>query len=214
MSDNLKGIKAIIFDLGNVIIDLHYERTVQRLVELSGCTAEELGEMLVQDPVLQEFEVGAISENEFRERFCTLIGIKLNDRAFDDLWNSFLGEIAPRRIEQMLVLRKKFQTYILSNTNSIHVRCFNAQMYAAHGISSLDELVEKVYYSHEVGMRKPNPAIYVHLLEKEGLQPDQTLFIDDRADNIEAAADLGIRTYHNRKVDDWLSIWRCEDTLI
>ncbi len=206
MNDNLRGVKAIIFDLGNVIIDLHYERTVQTLIQLSGFSGERLRDMLVQDPVLQALEVGTISEAEFRERFCTLLDIRLDDTAFDAMWNSFLGEIAPHRIERMLALGSQFQTFVLSNTNSIHVRCFNAHLHTRHGISRLDNLVDKVYFSHEVGMRKPNAEIYTHVLVQERLLPNETLFIDDRADNIQAAADLGIRTYHNREVDDWLSI--------
>jgi len=206
MNDQLNGVKAIIFDLGNVIIDLHYDRTVQMLTKLSGFSPEQLGDMLVQAPWLQQFETGAISEQEFRERFSGQLGLRLDVDAFDDMWNSFLGAIAPARIERMRVLRNDYRTFILSNTNSIHVRCFNAQMYSAHGISGLDELVDSVYFSHEVGMRKPNADIYLHVLEKEGLLPRETLFIDDRADNIQAAAALGIRTYHNQRVDDWLLI--------
>jgi len=206
MNDYLKGIKAIIFDLGNVIIDLHYDRTVQTLSVLSGFSKEKLGEMLVQAPVLQAFEIGAISEGEFRKRFCELLNIHLKEDAFDEMWNSFLGGIAKPRINRMLQLKSHYRTFILSNTNSIHVRSFNAQLAAVHGLETLDALVDRVYFSHEVGMRKPNEDIYTHVLQKEGLSPHQTLFIDDRTDNVQAAAGLGIRTYHNLKVDDWMEL--------
>lgn len=206
MNDDLRGVKAIIFDLGNVIIDLHYERTVRQLTKLSGISADELGDMLVQAPILQAFETGRISEEEFRRRFCEMLSIQLSDDGFDVMWNSFLGEISKERIKRMLQLKSQFSTFILSNTNSIHVRSFNKQLAAVHGVELLDALVERVYFSHEVGMRKPNADIYLHILQQEGLLPHETLFIDDRADNIEAAAALGIRTFHNRQVDDWLGI--------
>lgn len=195
----------MVFDLGNVIIDLHYERSVNALRKISGISADDLSEMLVTSPVLKDFEVGKISEQEFRERFCRMIGVNLDEKTFDSIWNALLGVISHERIQAVRQVAGLYQTAILSNTNSIHVRHFDAHLQEAHKIPNLHQLVDRVYFSHEVGMRKPNADIYERMLEDLRMSSDQVLFIDDRLDNIEAAAALGIQVFHNRRVDDWVS---------
>lgn len=204
MSEQLKGIKAIIFDLGNVIIDLHYDRAVNRLSELSGVDGVELNQLLVSSDVLKVFEIGGMSESEFRKEVCELLKIQLADDAFDQIWNSLLGEISRGRLDRLEELKKAYQTFVLSNTNAIHLRSFDTTLNDAHGFNGIHELVHKAYYSHEVGMRKPNADIYEFVLAEQNLSPRDVLFIDDRQDNIEAADALGIRTFWNRGVDDWL----------
>jgi putative hydrolase of the HAD superfamily len=205
MNEHLAGIKAIIFDLGNVIIELHYERSLAMLVSLTGKGEAELAEMLVTAPLLQQFEVGQLSEETFRTSFCEHMGIQLTSEQFDEIWNALLGEISNERIRRLQKVKESYKTFILSNTNSIHERSFNQNLKVNHGMETIDELVDRAYYSHRIGLRKPNKDIYLHLLAQEGLHPGETLFIDDRADNIEAAAQLGIHTFLNKKVDDWLS---------
>ena len=200
----MNGVKAIIFDLGKVVIELHYERAANLFSEISG--SEKLADFLISSDTLREFEVGKISENTFRMRICDELGIVLSDNEFDAKWNSMLGEISKKRIEKLLELKKHFKTLILSNTNSIHVRSFNALLRKTNGYEGVHELVQKAYYSHEVGMRKPNTNIYEFVLKAQGLQPKEVLFIDDREDNVEAAQELGIKVFLNNHVDDWLEV--------
>jgi len=204
MSEQLKGIKAIIFDLGNVLIDLHYERAANRLAELSGLGVAELNQLLVSSEVLKIFEVGGVSESDFRKEVCGLLKIQLGDEEFDQIWNSLLGDISAIRLVRLAELKKSYSTFVLSNTNSIHLKSFDKNSQNAHGIEGIHTLVDKAYYSHEVRMRKPNADIYQFVLEEQNLTPEEVLFIDDRRDNIEAADALGIRTFWNRKVDDWV----------
>jgi len=207
MSEQLKGIKAIVFDLGNVIIDLDYDRTANRLAELSGIKVSELNELLVSSEVLKIFEVGGVSESEFRKEVCSLLNIQLVAEVFDEIWNSLLGDISVIRLDRLVELKKSYSTFVLSNTNSIHLKSFDKNLQDTHGIEGIQTLVDKAYYSHEVGMRKPNADIYQFVLEEQNLTPEEVLFIDDRQDNIEAADTLGIRTFWNRKVDDWLAFF-------
>ena len=208
MSEQLEGIKAIIFDLGNVIIDLHYDRAANRLAELSGMKVEELNELLVSSDVLKVFEVGGMSEPEFRKEVCGLLNIQLEDDEFDQIWNSLLGEISKARLDKLGELKNSFKTFVLSNTNAIHLRSFDDTLFKAHGFEGIHELVHKAYYSHTVKMRKPNADIYEFVLSENKLVPNEVLFIDDRKDNIEAADALGIRTFWNREVNDWVRIFR------
>ncbi len=204
MSKKLEGIKAIIFDLGNVIIDLHYDRAANRLVELSGLEFEKLNKLLITSEVLRIFEVGGMSESDFRKEVCNLLNIEIGDDEFDSIWNSLLGEVSSERIERLMSLKNSYQTMILSNTNSIHLRSFDNMLHNSHGVSGMHELVHMAYYSHEVKMRKPNSDIYEFALAENRLEAQEVLFIDDRKDNIEAAQELGIRVYWNENVDDWM----------
>lgn len=210
MSEQLEGIKAIIFDLGNVIIDLHYDRAANRLADLSGLEGPELNQLLVSSDVLKVFEVGGMSESEFRQEVCDLLKIKLVDDDFDQIWNSLLGEISKARLDKLGELKNSFKTFVLSNTNAIHLRSFDDTLLKAHGFEGIHKLVHKAYYSHTMKMRKPNSDIYEFVLSENKLVPSEVLFIDDRKDNIEAARELGIHTYWNKNMDDWIDMFARE----
>jgi len=152
--------------------------------------------------------VGGMSEGDFRKEVCGSLKIQLADEEFDRIWNSLLGEISKARLDKLRDLKASFRTFVLSNTNSIHLRSFDATLYNGHGFNGIHELVHKAYYSHEVKMRKPNADIYEFVLNEQGLSPREVLFIDDRQDNIEAADALGIKTFWNKEVDDWVRIFR------
>jgi len=205
MSKQLEGLKAIMFDLGGVIIDLHYEKAAKRFAELAGITTQEIGDLLITSPILKLFEVGAISEGEFRSGVCDLLKINIDNQEFDYIWNSLLGEIAIERIQAIRKIPVK--TLILSNTNSIHERAFNKILMDAHGLSSLHELIDTVYFSHEMNLRKPDEAIYQEVTKREKLSSDEILFIDDRQDNIEAAQSTGYQVFHNQKINNWLKLF-------
>jgi epoxide hydrolase-like predicted phosphatase len=209
MNEHLEGVKAIIFDLGNVIIELHYDRSIRMLQEITGRSETEISEMLVTAPLLQQFEVGKISEDEFRKSFSEHMNISVSPKQFDEIWNALLGEISLERIERLAELKKKYRTCVLSNTNAIHERCFNQNLQSSHGFSEIGELVDYAYYSHHIQLRKPDADIYEFVLAQEDLLPTEVLFIDDREDNILAASKLGIHTFINSRVDDWLndSLW-------
>ena len=200
----MTGVKAVIFDLGNVLIELHYDRSLNMLKELTDRGEAELNEMLVTAPLLQQFEVGNITESEFKDSFRDHMKIDLSSDRFDKIWNALLGNITSERIQRVRALKSMYKTFVLSNTNAIHERCFNAKLKSAHGFDEIGDLVDKAYFSHVIGLRKPDSSIYEFVLAQENLLPAEVLFIDDREDNILSASRLGINTYLNVNVDDWL----------
>lgn len=205
MNNLPEGLKAIMFDLGGVIIELHYQKTVTPFAHLAGITEQGIGDLFVTSDVLQRFEVGEISENVFHQQVCEILGINMERELFDATWNALLGDISRERIKAIQQL--DYRTLILSNTNSVHERAFNEILHQSHGIESLHEVVEKVYFSHEVGLRKPDDNIYQYVLEDQQLEPDEILFIDDRADNIQAARQLGFQVFQNERIDDWMGLF-------
>ena len=76
----------------------------------------------------------------------------------------------------------------------------NQTLQTVHGFKGIHELVHKAYYSHEVGMRKPNHNIYQFVLQEQGIAPKEALFIDDRLDNIKGAREVGMQTFWNESI--------------
>jgi putative hydrolase of the HAD superfamily len=106
-----------------------------------------------------------------------------------------LLDLPKHRVSLLKDLNKKHDIYLLSNTNSIHISEFKNIM----GYEKYEEfykLFKKVYYSHEIGFRKPNKEAFQLILDENNLNADKVLFIDDSPQHIEGAKNLGIKTYH------------------
>ncbi|MFK7953234.1 MAG: HAD family hydrolase [Ekhidna sp.] len=204
MSDLLQGIDAIIFDFGNVLIDLDYPRVIRRFSELAKKNEKQIEELVVTDPILQELEIGAVDPAEFRWKVNNLLGISLMDDDFDDVWNSMLKKVPSDRMKMLERISEKYNTYILSNSNVIHEIAFDEMILEATGKESLRDFVKKVYFSHEIGMRKPNQDCYEHVIEDIENYASRMLFLDDRLDNVEAAREAGMKAVQIFSPDEQL----------
>ena len=206
MLDN--KIKNIIFDLGGVIINLSVESTLKKIAELSGFPGDKVLEIYHSSPEFLAYEKGEITNDQFRESLRSLFGVKSDDPQIDLCWNAMLGDIPAERIELLKELKKKYRTFLLSNTNAIHLDCFTNIVKKAHGLESLDPLFHKAYYSHLMGMRKPDAEIYEYVLKENGLKAEETIFLDDNLANLKGAASVGIQTFHVSHPDTIFSLFR------
>jgi len=193
MSNQLQGIDVIIFDFGNVLIDLDYPRVIRKFSEVAKKNLEEIEELVVTAPVLQKFEMGMIGPDEFRASINKILGTQMGERQFENIWNSMLKSITKERMDKVLKIGERFDTYILSNTNMIHEIAYEEMIMQATGRPSLRDFVKEVYYSHEIGMRKPNLNCYQFVIDDIGIYPSRMLFLDDRLDNVEAAQKAGMK---------------------
>lgn len=187
-------IDAIIFDFGDVFINLDKQATADGLKNLG---IFEWNEDL--DQLNLQYEVGAISEEEF------VSGIQkhTNNATAEEVlqaWNAILLDFPLYRLEFLQLLSKKYRLFLLSNTDAIHINTFE-QKTGASFYSAFYQCFEKVYFSFEIGMRKPNPEVYSFVLDQNGLQAKHTLFIDDKKENTDAAAALGLSVW-NLKVGE------------
>jgi epoxide hydrolase-like predicted phosphatase len=123
----------------------------------------------------------------------------LSDEAIDTAWNSLLLDLPPERVELLRRLATRYRLFLLSNTSSIHITQVNKILEASTGVGQLEDLFETVFLSYEMGLMKPDIRIYQQVLDKAGLKAEETLFLDDNADNIRSAAQLGIETIHVQK---------------
>ena len=125
-------------------------------------------------------------------------------RAVDDRFRDDVDVIPAERIRLLQTLKSHYSLYLLSNTNAIHLEDVMLKL-SLQGISSFGELFDKEYYSHLVGMRKPDAEIYEYVLENQHLYAPETIFFDDNPDNIKSARSLGIQTFHVHDPNDVLT---------
>jgi epoxide hydrolase-like predicted phosphatase len=203
-------IKNIIFDLGDVIINIDVPFAARSFAELSNRSLEEVQELIHQNEVFKKFETGHLSAADFRAYIRELLQQpEWSDEAIDTAWNSLLLDIPAERIQKLQELAQKgYRLFLLSNTSSIHIDEVNKILHRTTGVKQLNDLFEKLFLSYDMGIMKPHPDIYHGVLAQAGLLAHETLFLDDNADNIRAAAEVGIHTIHVQKptsIIDYLS---------
>ena len=182
-------INTIIFDFGDIFINLDKEAPISLFKKL-GLSEwnSDLNQLNIQ------FEKGKISEDEF------LFGIQeqIPNASKDEIlfaWNSILLDFPLRRLEFLQKLKKNYRLFLLSNTDSIHIETFERE----NGVSFYSDFYqcfEKVYFSFEMGMRKPDSVIFNYIIKKHDLFPKRTLFVDDKKDNTDAALLLGLQVWN------------------
>jgi epoxide hydrolase-like predicted phosphatase len=186
--------KAVIFDFGNVIINIEFQRIYQTFAKFTSKPVAYIEKRITEDQIFRRYETGQFSDEEFREVIRQTLGFPLSDHEIDTAWNAILLDIPSDRIELINKIRQKYPVYLLSNTNNIHITASNNYLKKTHGISNLSHLFDKLFLSYEMGMWKPDAEIYHHVLKKIKLQPNETLFLDDNLHNIESAKKLGMHT--------------------
>ncbi|MGM3173839.1 glucose-1-phosphatase [Dickeya lacustris] len=177
-----------IFDLGNVIIDVDFNRVLGVWSNLSGTPLATLRERFVMGHTFEQHERGEISDEEFASRLCHEMGISLSFEQFSAGWQAIFHGIRKDVIDIMHRLRQEgHRVVILSNTNRLH--CLHWPELYPDVIPAAD----KLYLSQEMGCRKPEAAIYQQVLQAEGVIASEACFFDDNPANIDAAQALGIQ---------------------
>lgn len=199
---HMQNIKNIIFDYGNVIFLLDFHKLREGWKNLSINDPDAFFSHGVQEPIFDKFDRGLVSVTEFRDFIRNKIGnIELTDEEIDAAWNSLLLGVGEGTHELLADLNKKYRTFLLSNINPIHYEYIMNYLKSTFGFDNNDHLFEKTYYSHLVGIRKPDKEIFEKVLTENDLVPEETLFIDDIAANLEPAKELGIQTFMMKAPD-------------
>ncbi|MBR5552117.1 MAG: HAD family phosphatase [Muribaculaceae bacterium] len=186
-------IKNLLFDLGGVIMDIRRLNCVASFERLGMKDADNfLGEYSQKGPFLQ-LEEGAISEEEFRTAVRALIDGEVSDEQIDSAFCDFLVGIPKYRLEQLRQLKKSYNIYMLSNTNSIMWRSRIAEDFRQEGLER-EDYFDGIVTSFEAQSIKPDAKIFHTVVEKLGINSDETLFLDDSQKNLDAAAQLGFHT--------------------
>jgi FMN phosphatase YigB (HAD superfamily) len=182
-------INTIIFDFGDIFINLNKEASNDAFIKIG---LESPNQELTTKNDL--YEKGKISESEFLESFLKYIP-NSNVEEIRAAWNSIIGDFPLYRLEFLQMLTQKYRLFLLTNTDEIHIAHFEEKV----GISFYTDFYncfEKVFYSYEMGMRKPEVGIFSAIIDKYDLSPKRTLFVDDKKENTDAAASLGIHVWN------------------
>jgi putative hydrolase of the HAD superfamily len=190
------SVKNIIFDLGGVIINIDYRLVLESFSRLSQKSPALILQQIKDTGILFKYDTGEYTDAMFRQAMNQILGASLTDSQVDEAWNAMLLDIPQDRIDLLLSLRKQYKLYLFSNTNNIHIQAVNHILKHSTGIEQLDNLFDKIYYSFLINHRKPAASSFAFVLQDSGLLPEETLFIDDRLDNIMGAKQLGILTVH------------------
>lgn len=184
--------RNLLFDLGNVIIDLDIDLTFQNLSKL---LRKDANQDLI-DKAIRDYECGRISTELFINKILSQSHYKAQALDVIEAWNSMLIRIPSYRLEMLSMLRKSFNVYLLSNTNELHLEWVRRYVLKTYQIKEFEkEYFHKAYYSHIIGDRKPLPSIFQHVIDDAVLTPSLTLYMDDVEENIDAAHQLGFSTY-------------------
>lgn len=194
-------IKNIIFDLGHVLLDLDFERAENHFKDLLKEKFEEVYGGLHEQGHFLDYELGKFDEQVFAEKIKLASQKDISKAAIIHAWNSMLVELPKARIQMLQQLKNTHQVFLLSNTNATHIDWLDKHLQLDHQLNIQyfeNVLFQKAYYSHQLHLRKPHLEIYEFVLNDIGIRPEETLFIDDREDNIEGARSKGIRGYHHQ----------------
>ena len=192
--DKKNTVTTLIFDFGGVIIDLDLPQCIENLKKLGVESIESYLSNFGQKDFFLKFEIGEIDIPEFRNEIRKLTNKTITDAEIDSAWCSFLCDIPSERLELLEKLRKKYRLLLLSNSNPLHVEVSAVNALEGTG-KTIRDYFDKCYFSYEMGLTKPDPAIFEALLADAGVEATECLFLDDGPKNIEAAKTLGIQTY-------------------
>lgn len=192
---NNHHIRNIIFDLGGVILDIDPQKTIDEFEKLGWSVSDQQNGQALGTMLFFELETGNDSPETFRDKIRKVIGTSVSDQIIDEAWSAMIVHIPVERIRYIERLKEQYRIYLLSNTNEIHRIKFH-KMFEENFGYTFNRLFERNFYSHEMGLRKPNPAIFEKALKETGLNPQETLFVDDLAENVAAAEAVGINGLH------------------
>lgn len=192
--------KAIIFDLGGVIVNLDQDRTIRSFKRLN-IDLDEVNEKL---PILKEYELGKVNTETFVQTIKAELKGNASDVEISNAWNNMILNVPIDRIEILKQLRKEYKIFILSNTNELHIQEFKKIFEKDHPDEIWENLFDKIYYSHQINLRKPHLEAWQIILDENNLKPEETIFIDDTRMNFKAAETIGIKSiWTKRPIGQW-----------
>jgi HAD superfamily hydrolase (TIGR01509 family) len=184
----MNGIDAVIFDLGNVLLAFDETRAVERLATRTGRTRQQINEYARGTPHVTELALGKVTKLRFFHTVAKDLAFDGTYEEFALIWSDIFTPIEPM-IAVAESLKNRLPRLLLSNTNAIHMD------YVFEHYPFLRDFDAHVL-SHEVGLLKPDPAIFQHVLRTSGLTASRTVFLDDIAANAEAARHAGMQAIH------------------
>jgi len=189
-------IKNIILDLGGVLLNIDYHLTINAFKDLGITNFDEFYTQANQSDVFDLFEKGDTEAHHFIDGLTKHLPSSIQQQDIINAWNAMLLDFPKERLDFLLQLKNRYNTVLLSNTNALHLDFFHNQLKEVYGLDSLNDYFKRTYFSCDMGMRKPDPEIFLEVCQREGFNPSETLFIDDSIQHVEGAKAAGLQAYH------------------
>lgn len=197
MATNPHGeIKALLFDLGGVIIDIDFERVFARWAKDAGCDVEAIRRRIGRDDPYLHYECGTITLEEYFSFLRDAMNVALTDEQLLAGWNEiFVGEMSG--IANLLeAMKDRIPLYAFSNTNRAHEEFWSVQF------APVLTHFRKVFVSSTIGLRKPDRPAFDHVVRDIGVPASSVLFFDDSFENVEGARTAGLKAEHVKGAAD------------
>ena len=192
---------AIIFDLGGVLIDIDYQKTIDAFIQLGMVDFESIYSQAAQQKLFSDYETGQVSTQYFINQLLPFLKSGTSPNKVVEAWNAMILSVPPSKIDLLEKLKNRYPLFLLSNTNELHVQVVRKE-WAKVSKKPIESFFNTIYFSHEMHQRKPNADIFENVCALEKLDPITTLFIDDSIQHIEGAASIGLQTYHLKNSSD------------
>jgi putative hydrolase of the HAD superfamily len=187
---------ALLFDLGRVVLDIDFSKTLACWAAHAGCEPAQLVGQFARDDIYHRHETGEISDAEFFAALRTSLGVGLSDAQFLEGWNAIFAGEMPGIAPLLERAAKRLPLYAFSNTNGAHVAHFSATFAEVLGH------FREIFLSSGIGLRKPDAAAYDHVVKAIGVPAQRIVFFDDLPENIEGARARGLTAIHVTSPDD------------
>ncbi|WP_308772924.1 HAD family phosphatase [uncultured Bacteroides sp.] len=195
-------ITNLIFDFGGVIAPISREKAVEAFERLGLADADQRLDKYHQTGIFQELEEGKISPDEFQQKLGELCGHTPDWNKTRQAWMGYFTGLDERLLDCLKELRKRYKLFVLSNTNPYVMDWACSPEFSSKG-KPLTEYFDKLYLSYQIGVTKPDRRIFDFLIADAGIDPAESLFVDDGPGNVQAARALGFQTYCPRNGEDW-----------
>jgi len=199
--------KNIIFDLGNVLVKLDEDATMQAFENLGMGRYKHLRENPETLKLFQAMGIGMISNQDFFNAFRRIVNPNATDKQITDATSAMLITIPDVKKQKLMDLRKAgYRTFLLSNTIDLHWRYCKDELFPMDNFT-VDDYFEHTFTSQKMHMKKPDDEIFQTVIKETGIEPNDTIFIDDLEVNCNAAERNGIHAFQNKEFDDWMKLF-------
>ena len=193
---DLSRVDALVYDMGNVLVEIDFGRVIARWAELAQVVPESLAPRFSHGPEYEAHERGEIDAAAYYESLRRDLGVALDDAALEDGWNAVFGPPIEATIDLVEELAPRVPQYLFSNTNAVH-HAYWSRLYGPAFLHLRSQFV-----SHRMGRRKPERAAFEHVARAIGVLPGRVLFFDDLPANVEGAREAGMQAVLVRSPDD------------
>jgi HAD superfamily hydrolase (TIGR01509 family) len=187
---------ALLFDLGRVVIDIDFSRTLACWAGHAGCPTAELVGRFTRDEAYKRHETGELDDAGFFAALRGALGVQLSDAQFLEGWNAIFAGEMPGMARLLARAATRLPLYAFSNTNRPHVEHFSKAYADVLGH------FREIFLSSAIGLRKPDAAAYDHVVKAIGVPAGRIVFFDDLAENVEGARARGLVAVHVTSPDD------------